>query len=112
MNWYKIAQLEKLIFEDGLSGGGMKGYRRVSAFLPNYFEVGHVTYVLNDENKSIYIVMLRTENEFKRQRVATQILNFLKNKYKGYSIEYNTPTEEGQKFVDNYFNKREYNELV
>lgn len=64
-----------------------------------------------DENL-IYVEMLTVRRGYKRNRIASLMLDLLKKLNPNAELKYSTPTENGRDFIDSYLSKKKLDEII
>lgn len=59
-------------------------------------KIGYIDYTIT--RKIFYIDMIKVDPKYRRQGYATHLINYVKNKYKGYSIDSGAFYPDGKKF--------------
>lgn len=62
--------------------------------------VGYVNYQLNNNKHEIYIDMIKVDDNYKRQGIATKMLYRLRDEYKDYYVDWGMTTPDGTKLYN------------
>lgn len=62
--------------------------------------VGYVNYQLNNNKHEIYIDMIKVDDNYKRQGIATKMLYGLRDQYKDYYVDWGMTTPDGTKLYN------------
>jgi GNAT superfamily N-acetyltransferase len=66
-------------------------------------QIGYIDYTIS--GKTFYIDMIKIEPKYRRKGYATQLMEYVKKKYKGYEVDSGTFYPDGKKFFAALKNK-------
>ena len=89
---------------DNIYVGIVDSYRGWLKGIVHYYDgddvVGYVNYQLNNNKHEIYIDMIKVDDNYKRQGIATKMLYQLRDQYKDYYVDWGMTTPDGTKLYN------------
>ena len=71
----------------------------IGAILDNKV-IGTIDFRLSNKEKEFYILMIKVDEDYRRQGIATAMLNYARKKYSDYYVEWGYVTEDGAYLKD------------
>jgi ribosomal protein S18 acetylase RimI-like enzyme len=76
-------------------------YKTVEAYVDGKI-VGHIDFDYNKYNDEILIIMIKVDEAYRRQGIATNMLKYIENKYK-CPISWTGKTKDGESLYKSYY---------